>query len=1024
MASETIQFARPPSYPKDGTYADLLYWHLFIWGTRPGGSVTERGADRWTEREFRTKIFGANDAQESEAKIYKSWIGDGKSPHPPGPDFWPPIARALFDGEPQYEVWANDLDLARKRSKGKGNNVKTITLEAALAELARAGLTTQSTAPLGSKDADTTTAQNHFAAAAKENVALVVHRLTEYFVGRVDDIGAIDQFVSNRMAGGSEGLLVITAPPGYGKSALAAHWCQQAEHMAHRRVAKHFCAISAGDATTSLANIYANLHRQVAQALGEPIDQSSSFDALAAMLRKPMPEGMELMVWLDGIDEAESKVACFLPSNLGERICVIISARADEGTTPAYLEPWLTEAMAIAHHPVRHGLGKLSLSDVKALVGGVFARAGLTAPEGLAQRIFDASDEGYALFVRNMAETAIETAKEGRNIDLGDAPETLRGYAESELRRLESLTQWADLQSLFAFLAIAREAVNIEEIPALLGKRIFPSNLPRQLVRWLSVVEFPRRERPALLSLAHPLLAQVFGQALGYQRHRAIVDLCDTILAQTFTQWPRYAWRHLPQHLLDAGRITEAAALMSDLDFISARFAAVGAEAAPRLMAADWTAWYDVERPKIFDAAYSVDTMRHLRFWCGKDTQLSDLGSQGIANAWQQMLHDAGLGPRSAHASLVHPRPYAPDTIDNLYTEDDNWIEGVAALSDGSGFLSRTTGGKLQLWEPTAKEHEILYGRQSGVTGALAYRDGFLSWGDDYALKQWGRDGTEGPMFDGHTRQVIGAQVLADGAGFLSWSADGTLRLWNADGTAGPILSGHKWGVEGALILEEARGFLSWGLDGTLRLWDSNGGQGPVLHGHDSAIKGALALANGTGFLSWSADGSLRLWGANGEQGPVLRGHDDAVTGALELAGGAGFLSWGEDGALRQWGSAGENSTILHRHDSWVSNAIELSNGTGFVSSGADNTLRLWRPGEAMSEVLHDHWGSMLELPDIASFLSWGSDGTLRLWSNKGQLQNSWTSPNGRIGHVEPFGEPNHYLVLFGGEVGIVHLAQ
>ncbi len=134
MASETIHFARPPSYPMDGTYADLLFWHLFVWGTRPGGSVTERGTSRWTEKEFRAKIFEGRSTPESEPKIYKSWIGRGRPFSAPGPDYAPCIAKELFNGEAQYEVWENDLKEAQERSTS-GRNIKSITLESALVQL-------------------------------------------------------------------------------------------------------------------------------------------------------------------------------------------------------------------------------------------------------------------------------------------------------------------------------------------------------------------------------------------------------------------------------------------------------------------------------------------------------------------------------------------------------------------------------------------------------------------------------------------------------------------------------------------------------------------------------------------------------------------------------------------------------------------------------------------------------------------------------------------------------------------------
>jgi hypothetical protein len=145
-------------------------------------------------------------------------------------------------------------------------------------------------------------------------------------------------------------------------------------------------------------------------------------------------------------------------------------------------------------------------------------------------------------------------------------------------------------------------------------------------------------------------------------------------------------------------------------------------------------------------------------------------------------------------------------------------------------------------------------------------------------------------------------------------------------------------------------------------------------------------LEGGAGFLSWSQDHTLRLWGPAGEKGSVLRGHHGAITGALALEGGAGFLSWSNDCTLRFWGPAGEKGSVLHGHEERVNGALVLEGDAGF--------------------------------------LSWSRDGTLRLWSKACKLLNAWLSPSGAITHVEAYGLLDHYLVVFGGNVGIVRLAS
>ncbi|MCX6901610.1 MAG: DUF4062 domain-containing protein, partial [Verrucomicrobia bacterium] len=127
-------------------------------------------------------------------------------------------------------------------------------------------------------------------------------------------------------------------------------------------------------------------------------------------------------------------------------------------------------------------------------------------------------------------------------------------------------------------------------------------------------------------------------------------------------------------------------------------------------------------------------------------------------------------------------------------------------------------------------------------------------------------------VLEGHTDMVEGALALSDGR-LLSWSDDNTLRLWDSQsGACRAVLEGHTDMVKGALALSDGR-LLSWSLDKTLRLWDGQSGASlAVLEGHTSFVKGALALSDGR-LLSWSGDQTLRLWdGQSGASLAVLEG--------------------------------------------------------------------------------------------------------------------------------------------------------
>ena len=966
-----------PSYPNNGTFADLLSWHLEVWGTRPTGPPAI-----WELRKFREAIFGA--LADDEERLVYGWLGSGS---PPSPENLKQVIKVLFGDDPIFTEWRIDLTQACRDSRGK-NGVKNKRTKVSL-DQSRSMSTTANVgeAPQNSLNPLRTSQTNHLGADAKHGVKVVADTLAEHYYGRTADLEMVSAFVDARMAGSEAALLVVTAPAGFGKSALAVNWCNNMERHPNRRVAVHLCSTLTRRATTSLDNIFANLHRQIAEAYGTHPQSLKDNDAVTGLLATAPPGDKQLVLWLDGLDEADELVPCFLPQKLGDRVCVILSARAEGNVTPAYVDEWQNSLRAEPHRPQPHFLNKLSKEGVHELLAGLCRPERFTPSEGLAVRIYNASEQGYPLFARLMSEDALEAMRMGKEVDLGDAPVSLANYVARQLERLEQLAAWREYQPLFAFLTIAREAVRIDELPALIGQRLLPKIIPVQIARWFTLVA-DRHDRPPMLSIVHPKLTELFGRALGYQRGVAARDLCERMVGTDSAKWPLYAWRHLPRHLLEMGLIDEAVRHLTEIEFITARFAALGTDDCLTTMRADWIAWYGSEqRTKQKTTDTSHDPMRHLRFWNNYSAQLSRAAAEGFDKSWLQMMHDVGLVEVQADTILVSPNPQTlSDSQATLRGHEDS-VNGALLLPDDTGFLSWSEDRTLRLWGAAGEEGAVLRGHEGSVDGALLLPDGagFLSWSRDQTLCLWSETGETSTVLSGHENWVNGALLLPDGAGFLSWSRDRTLRLWGAAGEERAVLRGHEDSVNGALLLPDDAGFLSWGEDGTLRLWSAAGGERAVLRGHKHSANGALLLPDGAGFLSWGEDGTLRLWGAAGEERRLLSGHEDSVNGALLLPDDAGFLSWGEDGTLRLWGAAGEERAVLRGHESSVNGALLL--------------------------------------PDDAGFLSWGGDGTVRIWEKSGQLRNLWLSPCGSVTHVEPYGKWDHYLIVFGGHVGIIHLA-
>jgi WD40 repeat protein len=994
-------FGKLAHYPRGAGFFGLLRWH-FRWGTRPDLDPDKVGTP-WTADSFSAASYELGNVVEAvEPKTVDGWLNNETRPYPTK---LRTIVAVLFRDSLAYEAWRAELQRAHSDIPARGR----------VRQDSRTTDAEETQRPLVGGNRPQTD-QASIAATAEQDTVVIIDKLAQHFVGRSSDIEAIDSFATARMDGDSRGLMVITAPPGIGKSALAAHWCKHAGKAANRRIVRHFCSMSNGSEQTKPEVIYEHLHKQIADFYGQPIGAARHMDALTHLLCKSPPDGQELVVWLDGIDEANGTVDCFVPyasgleEKLGERVCIIISARAEPKTTPAYLAPWLVGKRAETHKPDPHCLEKLLQVDVKRLIEELFAVNDLNAPQGLAERIFMASEGGWPLFVRNMIESTIEALREGRAIDLDKFPESLQEYALDEIERLEALTDWRDLHPIFIFLTIAKQAVSRADLEIILGMKIFPKTFPSQLRRWLNVVEDRGGRNSQMLSFAHPLLARVFGQHLGDRQEDAEKEFVEAITPLSYGSWPQYASRYLPWHLLEMGHIDDAVRQLTNIEFITSRFAALGADSCLTAMKADWMVWYGtVQRAKQKTTGSQQHTMRHLRFWNNYSDQLSRAAAEGFDRSWLQMMNDVGLADTPTDAMLESPLPRTlPESLVAMSGHKGS-VNGAGILPNGAGFLSWSEDRTLRLWGAAGEPGAVMRGHEDRVRGALSspYGTGFLSWSDDGTLRLWGADGEPDAVMRGHVDRVGGALSLPDGTGFLSWSDDGTLRLWGTGGESGAVMRGHEGSVYGALSLPDGTGFLSWSDDGTLRLWGAAGEPGAVMRGHIGGIPGVGALPDSVGFLSWGYDGTLCLWGAASKRDVVP--YDDVTTVSPAFAtlgwpavlllscrfgrtqvlpNRMGFLFWGLDSTLQLWKSFGELGAVMRGHEFAVNGALILADSAGFLSWSYEGTLRLWGADGEPHAVMRGHedmvYGALC-LHDGAGFLSWSCDGTLRLWGADGE---------------------------------------
>ncbi|MDO9177192.1 MAG: DUF4062 domain-containing protein [Agitococcus sp.] len=414
-----------------------------------------------------------------------------------------------------------------------------------------------------------------------------------------------------------------------------------------------------------------------------------------------------------------------------------------------------------------------------------------------------------------------------------------------------------------------------------------------------------------------------------------------------------------------------------------------------------------------------------------------------------------------------------------IYKGHVGFVKGAEILPDGR-ILSYSDDGTVRLWDCNGETVAIYEGHTAAVNGVKVLSDKeFISYSDDFTLRKWnmekerstrlhehsfnysikpkifpdGRiilfsgsnmklisnDGDLLATLEGHSSQVVGAELLDDGR-IISYSWDETLRLWDSKGKEVSVLEGSSWWRDARVdILTDSKILLSrledsrlWDSQGTLlkrfadyweintlpdgrlcgidyndriHLFNSNGDLLMNLVGHTKRVRGLIVMQDGR-LLSYSDDTTLRIWNSTGETLAILTGHTGRVKGVEILSGGR-ILSYGDE-TLRLWDSDGKSLMIL-KEDGRVTSVQILPEGR-FLSDWS-----LWNSDGTKLGKIDGTCIHALADGRILTYVHNSSDVRFNLWSKEGEhlglntIKYKWNTG------------PNEYFSTYPNEVMITY---
>ena len=372
------------------------------------------------------------------------------------------------------------------------------------------------------------------------------------------------------------------------------------------------------------------------------------------------------------------------------------------------------------------------------------------------------------------------------------------------------------------------------------------------------------------------------------------------------------------------------------------------------------------------------------------DLQLDYVRAQYPDRQALELIH--GAMRLSFHVIERDPGQFASQIVGRLLTHQE--------LPGMQQFVASLIGVAPRPWlrplvpaldPPGAALVRTLAGHSGEVYGVAVSADGrrAVSASRDGTLKVWDLESGHKPRtLIGHTAGVLCVSVSADGRRAVSGSFDHTLKVWDLEGGYEVFtLTGHRAAVHGVAVSADGRQALSAGWDHTLRMWDLESHRElRTLSGHSAEVNAVAMSADARRAVSASSDKTLKVWDLeSGDELHILAGHQSPVNGVAMSADGLRAVSASEDKTLKVWDvESGRELRAMVGHSSPINGVAVSEDGRRAVSSSDGRTLKVWdvESGHELRTLAgHSHWVLGVAMSaDGRRAVSASWDKTLKVW--------------------------------------------
>jgi WD40 repeat protein len=858
---------------------------------------------------------------------------------------------------------------------------------------------------------------------------------TNFFYGREELLDRMLAYASDDM---DRYPLVITGPPGCGKSALMAECALRCRtQLASTLVIPYFIGVAPG--STVLPEFIRSLCQILRQTCGLddeiPADPGKLHRLLPIFLEKAGAK-RQVVILLDALNQLDPSVQShelyWFPFQVPNGTRVIVSTLANKCLD------------RLAHRiPPDHvvEVPALSRGDRESLVRDYLARRSKKLTPCQISRLLDTRtrpDAGLPLYVLvAIEELCLFGDYDALNKRIDSLPAMLPKLFDQVLDRLESDHGREQTELIMQWLAVSRSGLLETEILDLLETHKFEQGFQRiHWTRFYRAIESYLRRRDedtgaGLLDFFHEQL-----RIAVYRRYfkmdtpesppgdvfrDAHAQLAGYFLSIAYEsdKLPKWRWdrprglSELSYHLAKGQLWEQLRETLMCFDFIRAKVQGFGIQ---KLID-------DYDLVPVSGSYYSTNTVEEL--YLIQDTlqqsahileqdqtqlrsqlygRLMIVKSPGIQALFKQIKQwDLTPWLRPLLPTLVAPGKL----LRRILKGHSDRVTAVAVTPDGQRAVSASWDGTLRVWDlETGKELHILRGHSGMVNTVAITPDGgrAISGSRDKTLKVWNIEtGMMLGTLQGHSAYITAAAVTPDGQWVVSASCDNTLKVWGLE--TGVELRTIKCSfdeVKAIAVTPDGRRVVSASkdhkitFDDTLEVWDLESGKRLcTLPNRLHYVLGLAVTPDGGRLISTSQDKTLKVWDleTNSELFS-LSGHNEWVSSVAITPDGQRAVSGSWDKTLKVWDlEKGTELGTLPGHSSAVSGVAVTMNGQQAVSVSWDATLRVWniptrrdliQGNRIESYALQPHPHSITAIaisPDGRKALSASyNDSTLKVW--------------------------------------------